>query len=139
MVRQMLMVFLGIMISQSMPLLIGGIVDASERFVESKLLEWLQSGCVVAAEMGCSWSVAILNATCLWETVEDPARLKGGVALAPDPALKRLRGIPRPMFLIRLDPVLWGWWPLRFVNTSRLDVSSTLKSEPTTGALLLLW
>jgi hypothetical protein len=34
MVGQMLMVFL-IMVSQSMPLLVGGVADASERLVES--------------------------------------------------------------------------------------------------------
>jgi hypothetical protein len=43
MVRQMLMVLLGIIISQSMPLLVGGVADAGERLVESKLLEWLRS------------------------------------------------------------------------------------------------
>jgi hypothetical protein len=41
MVGQMLMVFLGIMVSQSMPLLVGGVADASEGLVEFKLLEWL--------------------------------------------------------------------------------------------------
>jgi hypothetical protein len=41
MVEQMLMAFLGIMVSQSMPLLAGGVADAGERLVESKLLEWL--------------------------------------------------------------------------------------------------
>jgi hypothetical protein len=65
-------------------------------------------------------------------------RLTGGVALASDPALKRLGGLLQLMFLIGLDPVLWGWWLSRFVNASRLEVSSALKSGPTTGALLLL-
>jgi hypothetical protein len=44
MVGQMLMVLLGIMVSQSMSLLIGDVADADERLVESKLLEWLRSG-----------------------------------------------------------------------------------------------
>jgi hypothetical protein len=44
MVGQMLMVLLVIMVSQSMSLLIVGVVDADERLVESKLLEWLRSG-----------------------------------------------------------------------------------------------
>jgi hypothetical protein len=44
MVGQMLMVLLGIMVSQSMFLLIGGVADADERLVESMLLEWLRSG-----------------------------------------------------------------------------------------------
>jgi hypothetical protein len=39
MVRWMLMVLLGIMVSQFMPLLVGGVADAIERLVESKLLE----------------------------------------------------------------------------------------------------
>jgi hypothetical protein len=36
--------------------------------------------------------------------------LKGGVALALDPMLKKLGGLLRPMFLIGLDPVLRDWW-----------------------------
>jgi hypothetical protein len=65
-------------------------------------------------------------------------RLKGVVALTPDPALKRLGGLLRPMFLIGLNPVLRGWWLSRLVNVSWLEVSSALKSGPTTCALLLL-
>jgi hypothetical protein len=42
----MLMVFLGIMVCQFMSLLVGGVVDAADRLVESKLLEWLRSGAV---------------------------------------------------------------------------------------------
>jgi hypothetical protein len=38
--------------------------------------------------------------------------LKGVLALAPDPALNKLKGLLRLMFLIWLDPVLWGWWLL---------------------------
>jgi hypothetical protein len=45
-------------------------------------------------------------------------RLKGGVALAPDPVLKKLGGLLRPMFLIGLDPILQGWWLSRLVNAS---------------------
>jgi hypothetical protein len=40
----MLMVLLEIIVSQSMSLLIGCVVDASERLVESKLLEGLRFG-----------------------------------------------------------------------------------------------
>jgi hypothetical protein len=40
----MLIVLLGIMVSQSMTLLAGGVADAGKRVVESKLLEWLQFG-----------------------------------------------------------------------------------------------
>jgi hypothetical protein len=35
-------------------------------------------------------------------------RLKGRVVLAPDPALKRLGGLLRLIFIIRLDLVLRG-------------------------------
>jgi hypothetical protein len=42
MVEQMLMVLLGIMVSQLM-LLVGGVADAGKRLVESKLLEWFRS------------------------------------------------------------------------------------------------
>jgi hypothetical protein len=41
MAEQMLMVLRGIMVFQSMHLLAGGVADASERLMESKLLEWL--------------------------------------------------------------------------------------------------
>jgi hypothetical protein len=64
-------------------------------------------------------------------------RLKGRVALAPNPALKRLGGLLRPMFLIGIDPVLRDWWLSRLVNASWLGVSSTSNSGPTTSALLL--
>jgi hypothetical protein len=37
-------------------------------------------------------------------------RLMGRVALAPDLALKKLRGLLQPMFLIGLDPASRGWW-----------------------------
>jgi hypothetical protein len=35
-------------------------------------------------------------------------RLKDGVVMSPDPALKRLEGLLQPMFLIRLDLILQG-------------------------------
>jgi hypothetical protein len=38
------MVLLGIMVSKSMPLLVGGVANAVEKLVKSKLLEWLRSG-----------------------------------------------------------------------------------------------
>jgi hypothetical protein len=44
MVGQMLMVLLGIMVSQFMSLLDGGVVDVGERLVESKQLQWFRSG-----------------------------------------------------------------------------------------------
>jgi hypothetical protein len=39
----MLMVFLRIIVSQSMPLLVGDVVNAEKTLMKSKLLEWLQS------------------------------------------------------------------------------------------------
>jgi hypothetical protein len=44
MVEQMLMVLVGIMVSQPMLLFVGGDAGAGERFVEPKLLEWLRTG-----------------------------------------------------------------------------------------------
>jgi hypothetical protein len=41
MVGQMLMVLLGIMVSQSMPMFVGGVADVGKRLMEFKLLEWL--------------------------------------------------------------------------------------------------
>jgi hypothetical protein len=141
MMGQMLIVLLGIMVFQPMSLLeLGGVADANERLVESKLLEWLRSGVV-------SWhgvrDMLLLERGDLdcYRFVKDGEgsdRLKGGVALAPGPALKRLEGLLRPMFFIGLDPVLRGWWLSRLVNVSWLEVSSALKSGPTTSALLLL-
>jgi hypothetical protein len=137
----MLMVFLEIMVSQSMPLLVGGVADANERLVESKLLEWLRSGAVSwrGGRDGLLLECCDLDCYVFVEDGGGSGLLKDGVALAPDPALKRLGGLLRPMFLIGLDPVLRGWWLSRLVNASRLEVSSMLKSGPTTGALLLLW
>jgi hypothetical protein len=56
--------------------------------------------------------------------------LKGGVALAPGPALKRLGWLLQPMFLIRIDLVLRGWWISRLANASWLEVSSGPKTRP---------
>jgi hypothetical protein len=140
MAGQMLMVFLGIMVSQSMPLLVGGVANANERLVESKLLEWLQSS-VVSWHGGRDGLLLECRDLDCYVFVEDgggSGHLKSGVALAPDPALKRLGGLLRPMFLIGLDLILRGWWLSRLINASRLEGSSMLKSGPTTGALLLL-
>jgi hypothetical protein len=133
------MVFLGIMVSQSMPLLVGGVADVGKRLVESKLLKWLQCGAV-------SWcgdkdklllECGGLDCFLFVEDGGGSGRLKGKVALAPGPALKKLGRLLRPMFLIGLDPVLRGWWLSRLVNALWLGVSSTSKSGPTKGVLLL--
>lgn len=110
MVGQMLMMFLGIMVSQSMPLLAGGVAGAHERLVESKLLEWLRSD---AASWHGGWHGLLLECggldCCVFaEDGGGSVCLKGGVALAPDPPLKRLGGLLWPMFLIGLDLVLRG-------------------------------
>jgi hypothetical protein len=81
----MLMVLPGIMVSQSMPLLVGGVADAGERLVESKLLEWHRSSAV-------SWRGDRDNLLfecsgldyCLFaKDGGGSGRLKGEVALAP--------------------------------------------------------
>jgi hypothetical protein len=136
MVERMLMVLFGIMVSQPMLLLVGGAAGASERFVEPKLLEWLRSDAaswhgnkdrmfLECGRLGC----------CMFaEDGGGSGHLKGRVALAPDPVLKRLL---RPMFLIGLDPVLRGWWLSRLVNASWRGVSSAPICGPTTIATLL--
>jgi hypothetical protein len=123
-----------------MSLLAGGVADAGERIVESKLLEWFRSG----AMPWCSGRDRLLlvcggSDCCVF--AEDGGGfdcLKGGMALTLDPVLKRLGGLLQPKFLIGLDPVLRSWWLSRLVNTSWLGASSAPKSGPTTGALLLL-
>jgi hypothetical protein len=140
MVGQMLMVLLGIMVSQSMSLLIGGVADADERLVESKLLEWLQSGAASWCDSrgGLLLECGDIDCCVFAEDGGGSGRLKGGVAMAPGSTLKSLRGLLRPMFLFGLDPVSWNWWLLRLLNASWLEVSSALKSGLTDGALLFL-
>jgi hypothetical protein len=129
MVGQMLMVLLGIMVSP------GGVADAGERLVESNLLEWFRSGVVP----WCSDKDRLLFVCgdfdyCVF--VEDGGGsgcLKGKMALALDPVLKRLGGLLRPMFLIGLDPVLWSWWLSRLVKASWLGASSARGSSKPHG------
>jgi hypothetical protein len=139
MVERMLMVLFGIMVSQPMLLFVGGDAGAGERFVEPKLLEWLRSGFVPWRGGGDRLLLECGGLDCC-VFVEDgggSGRLKGGVALAPDPVLMKLGGLLRPMVLIGLDPALRGWWLSQFVNASWLGVSSALMSGPTAGAPLL--
>jgi hypothetical protein len=138
MVERMLMVLVGIMVSQPMLLFVGGDAGAGERFVEPKLLEWLRSG--VAPWRGGGdrllWECGGLDCCVFAKDCGESGRLKGGVALAPDPMLKILGGLLRPMFLIGLDLALRGWWLSRLVNVLWLGVSSPLMSGPTAGAPL---
>jgi hypothetical protein len=124
MVGQMLMVFLGIMVSQSMSLLVGGVADASERLVESKLLEWLRSDDVSSrgGRDGLLLEYGDLDSYVFVQDGGGSGRLNGGMALALDLALKRLGELLRPIFLIGLDPVLRGWWLSRLVNACWLEV-----------------
>jgi hypothetical protein len=135
----MLMVLVGIMVSQPMLLFVGGDAGAGERFVEPKLLEWLRSG--VAPWRGGGDRLLVecsgLDYYVFAENGGGSCRIKGGVALALDPVLKKLGGLLRPMFLIGLDPVLWDWWLSRLINASWLGVSSAPMSGPTAGAPLL--
>jgi hypothetical protein len=132
------MVLVRIMVSQPMLLFVGGDASAGERFVEPKLLEWLRSG--VALWRGGGDRLLLecggLDCCVFAEDGGGSGRLKGGVALAPDPVLKILGGLLRPMFLIRLDPALRGWWLSRLVNALWLGVFSSPMSGPTAGAPL---
>jgi hypothetical protein len=139
MVEQMLMVLVGIMVSQPMLLFIGGDAGAGERFVEPKLLQLLRFG--IAPWHGGRDRMLLecgrLDCCVFVEDGGGSGHLKGRVALAPDPALKTLGGLLRPMFLIGLDAVLPDWWLLRLVNASWLGVSSVPMSGATAGAPLL--
>jgi hypothetical protein len=135
----MLMVLFGIMVSQPMLLLVGDDAGAGERFVEPKLLEWLRSD---AASWRGGKDMLFLECgrlgRCMFaEDGGGSGRLKGGVALASDPVLKKLGRLLRPMFLIGLDLVLQGWWLSRLVNASWRGVSSAPICGPTTSAPLL--
>jgi hypothetical protein len=136
----MLMVLLVIMLSQSMPLLVGGVTDAGERLVESKIFERLRSS--IASWRGGRDELLLecgdLDCCMFAEDVGGSGRLMGGVALALGLMLKGPEGLLWPIFLIGLDPVLWDWWLLRLVNASSLEVSSWTKSGPTDDALVLL-
>jgi hypothetical protein len=139
MVGRMLMVLIEIMVSQPMPLLVRGDAGVDERFVEPNLLEWLRSG---AASWRYGRAGRLLECgrldCCMF--VEDGGGsdlMKGGVVLAPDLVLKKLRGLLRPMFLIGLDPALRGWWLSRLIDASWRGVSSAPMSGPTAGARLL--
>jgi hypothetical protein len=139
MMEQMLMVLVGIMVSQPMLLFVGGDAGAGERFVEPKLLEWFRSG---IASWRADSDVLLLECgglDCSMSAEEGGGfgRLKGGVTLASDSVLKKLGGLLWLMFLIRLDPALWGRWLSRLVNASWLGVSSASMSGPTAGAPLL--
>jgi hypothetical protein len=116
------------------------ITDADERLVESKLLEWLRSDDVSRHGGRDEFLFEFGDLDCCVIAEDDGGSgcLKGGMALALDPVLKRLGGLLPPMFLIRLDPVLWEWWLSWLSNASWLEVSSAPKTGPTNGALLLL-
>jgi hypothetical protein len=120
MVGRMLTVLFAIMASQPMLLLVGGDVGAGERFVEPKMLEWLRSD--VASRRGGRDGLLLECGRfdcCVFAEENGGSRsLKVGVALAPDPVLKKLGGLLRTMFLIGLHPALWGWWLSRLINTS---------------------
>jgi hypothetical protein len=96
MVEQMLMVVVEIMVFQITLLLVGGDAGADERFVEPKLLEWFRSGAVswrdgrVGLLLGCGR----LDCCVFVKDGVGSGRLKSGVALAPDPVLKRFRAPP---------------------------------------------
>jgi hypothetical protein len=108
MVERMLMVLIEIMVSQPMLLFVGGDADAGERFMEPKLLEWLRSGFAPWRDNGnrLFLECAGLNCYVFAEDGGGSGRLKNRVALAPDPVLKMLGGLHRPMFLIGLVAIV---------------------------------
>jgi hypothetical protein len=138
MVKRILMVLVGIMVFQPILLFVGGDAGAGERFVEPKLLEWLRSGVALWRGGGDRLLLECGGLACcvFAEDGGGSGRLKGEVALAPDPVLKIIGGLLRPMFLIGLDPALWGWWLSRLVNALWLGVSSSPMSGPTAGTPL---
>ena len=96
------LVLVGIMVSQAMLLLVGGVAGTGERLVESKLLEQFQSDVASWRGGGDGLFLECGGADCYGYS-EDGGRsgrlLKGGVALAPDLMLKRLGGLLEPMSL----------------------------------------
>jgi hypothetical protein len=79
----MLMVVFRIMVSQSMSLVNRRVVDADERLVESKLLEWLRFG-VASWRGGKDWPLLECGGLNCGMFVEHGGRsdsLKGGVTL----------------------------------------------------------
>jgi hypothetical protein len=89
-------------------LFVGGDAGASERFVEPKLLEWLRSGIVPWRGRRDRLLLECGGFVCMFmEDSGGSGCLKGRMALAPDPVLKKFGGLLRPMFLIGLDPTLW--------------------------------
>jgi hypothetical protein len=101
---------LGIMVSHSMSLLVGGVANTSERLVEAKLLEWFQFGAVSCCNDKDRLLLVCDSFDCCLFVKDGGGSgcLKGMMALALDPVLKRLRGLLRLMFLIGLDAVLQG-------------------------------
>jgi hypothetical protein len=79
--------------------------------VETKLLKWLRFGIVPRRDNGDTLFLECGGLDCCVFAKDDggSGRLKGGVALAPDPMVKMLGGLLWPMFLIGLDPALRGW------------------------------
>jgi hypothetical protein len=95
MVGWILMVLVGITVSQPMLLLVGCDAGANKRFVEPKLLEWLQSG--VASWRGDSDEMLLecggLDCSMFAKEGGGSSRVKSGMALAPNPVLKKLEGL----------------------------------------------
>jgi hypothetical protein len=106
MVRQM--VLLEMMVFQFILQFARPVADADERLVESKLSEWFSIWrCALAWRQ--IWVVLERDAFDCCVFVEDNGGfglLKGEVALATNPALKRLKGLLWSMVLIGLDPFL---------------------------------
>jgi hypothetical protein len=131
------MVLLGIMVSQSMFLLVGGVADVDERLVESKLLEWFRSSVVPWCSDRDRLLLVCGGFDCCMFAKDGGRSGWGRMALALDSVLKRLGGLLRPIFLTGLDPLSRGWWLSQLVNASRPRASSAPNNGPISDALFL--
>jgi hypothetical protein len=80
------MVLLGIMVSESMPLLARGVADADEKLVECKVLKWLRSGAALwrGDREGLLLECDNLDCCVFAEDGGGSGRLKGGVAISSE-------------------------------------------------------
>ena len=113
-------------VSPPLLLLVGGLAGAGERLVELQLLEKLRFGAAAACGGAGGLLVEDGGDGCLGfeEDGGGFGRWSGGMALSPDPALKKIGVLPRPIFLFDPDPAFGYWWLLRLVNASRQGISS---------------
>jgi hypothetical protein len=132
------MELVGNKVSPPVLLLVGGLAGAGERLVELQLLEKL---CFGAAAICCGAGGVLVEDGGdgdhgFAKAAGGSGRRSGGMALSPDPALKKIGVLPRPMFLFDLYPAFGFWWLLRLENASRQGISSAPKRTLLADALL---